>query len=153
MILHLIINSCQLMRSEARLDSNGLSQIWQGRPDLPFQSLGKGATLDRSARLWSTDGSVRALWLNNFRWVVQMTCVRGGSLVPLNSWCCGPSVKFVVCYADTTDQIRQCSSIVIEWEMETMFLFQRRITGRMKTRYSHSFVERETEECQMVWSR
>ena len=47
-------------------------------PDQWFQSLGKGATLDLSTRLWSMDGSARATWLKNLRRVVRMTCVSGG---------------------------------------------------------------------------
>jgi len=45
------------MFSGATLDSTVLSQIWRGWPDLRFQSLGNGATLDLSAQLWSIDRS------------------------------------------------------------------------------------------------
>ena len=43
--------------SVARSDSTVRSQVWPGRPDRRFQSLGRGATLALRARLWSTDGS------------------------------------------------------------------------------------------------
>jgi len=43
------------MLSGVTSDSTVQSQVWRGRPDLRFQSLGKGVTLDLSARLWSID--------------------------------------------------------------------------------------------------
>jgi len=49
------------MLSGATSDSTVQNQVWQGRRDLWFQLLGKGATLDVSARLWSMDGSARAM--------------------------------------------------------------------------------------------
>jgi len=83
------------------------SQVWQGQPDLRFQSLGKGATLDLSARLLSTDGSARAIWPKNLRCVVWMLCVSGGWSVHCGpiSLNCGSSRIFVICDADTTNQI------------------------------------------------
>jgi len=53
------------------------SQVWRGRPDRWFQSLGKGVTLARGARRWSADGSARVMWPKNFRRVVRMMCVSG----------------------------------------------------------------------------
>jgi len=41
--------------------------IFDAQPDLWFQSIGKGATLDLSARLWSMDGSARVIWPKNLR--------------------------------------------------------------------------------------
>jgi len=75
----------------ARFDSTVQSQVWCGRPDRRFQSLGKGATLAQRARLWSMDGSVRAMWLKNFRRVVWMMCVSsgwsvGGRTSSLDTW-------------------------------------------------------------------
>jgi len=73
------------MLSGATSDSTVRSQVWRDRPDLQFQTLGKGATLDLSARLWSMDGLARAMWLKNLRHVVQMTCMSGGWSVHLRN--------------------------------------------------------------------
>jgi len=58
------------MLSGATSDSSARSQVWCGWPDLQLHSLGKGATLDLSAQLWSMDGSARAMWPKNFRHVI-----------------------------------------------------------------------------------
>jgi len=79
---------------------------------LRFQSLGNGAMLDLSAQLWSMDGLAHAMWPKNLRRVVCMMCVSGGWSVRL--------LKFAVCDANTTDQMRHCFSTVDEWL--TMFL-------------------------------
>jgi len=66
------------MLTGATSDSTVWSQVWRGRPNLWFQSLGKGATLDLSTQLWSMDGSARAMWRKNLRRVVRTMCVSGG---------------------------------------------------------------------------
>jgi len=62
----------------ARSDSTVRSQVWRGRPARRFQSLGKGATLALRTRLWSMDGSARAIWPKYLRRVVWMVSVSGG---------------------------------------------------------------------------
>ena len=46
----------------ARSDSMVRNQVCRGRPERRCQSLGRGATLARRARLWSMEASARAMW-------------------------------------------------------------------------------------------
>jgi len=84
-ILCSMIGSCQTNaeRSDIRFICP-LSQVWWGHSDLRFPSLSKGHT-EPSTRLWSVDGSSRAVWSNNLRRVVQMMYVSGGWSVHLRS--------------------------------------------------------------------
>jgi len=60
--------------SGATSDSTVRSQGWRGWPDLRFPSLGKVATLDLRARLWSVDGSARVettySLVGNYHWLL-----------------------------------------------------------------------------------
>jgi len=82
--------------------------VWWGWPDLQFQSLSKGSTLDLSTRLWSMDGSAHGHrtwdeWYGWCVWVVAGQYVCGPLYLK-----CGPSRKFVVCDTDTVDQTHRC---------------------------------------------
>ena len=66
-ILSSVIGSCQTNVQGARSDSMVRNQVCRGRPERRCQSLGRGVTLARRARLWSMEASARAMWPKNFR--------------------------------------------------------------------------------------
>ena len=96
------------------------SQVWRGRPDRRFQSLGKGTRLAWRARLLSTDGSVRAVWPKNFRLVCEcqwwLECVGGPEVLRR-----GPSafqIRLVIRRRHHWSNASRYLAISVEWGTE-----------------------------------
>jgi len=72
----------RLMLNGARSASMVHSQVWHGRPDRQFQTLGKGATLAWRVWLWSMEGLAWVMWqrtsdewYGRCLWVVAGRCI------------------------------------------------------------------------------
>jgi len=141
------------MLSGAKSDSMVWSQVKCDRPDRRFQWFGQGATQPPRAQLWSTDGSARATWPKNLRWVVRMMCVSDGCSA--RRWTSSLEMRTlqemhnIHCRHDWSNAFKFLMSCQVGDHVSA----PQRMTGRMRTWQSCNVVGRETEECQILWPR